>query len=78
MSVKARVAENGYFTYEIANTKRNAVMEHKGMLISDKEDAASHGLGLSNVREVVEKYNGTMDISYTEDRFTVTVLIEDA
>lgn len=78
MSVKARVAENGYFTYEISNTKRNAVTEQKGRLISDKEDAASHGLGLSNVREVVEKYNGTMDISYTEDRFTVTVLIGDA
>ncbi len=78
MSVKARVAENGYFTYEITNTKRNAVMEQKGRLISDKEDAASHGLGLSNVREVVEKYNGTMDISYTEDKFTVTVLIGDA
>ena len=78
MSVKARVAENGYFTYEITNTKQNAVTEHKGKLISDKEDAASHGLGLSNVREVVEKYNGTIDISYTENQFTVTVLIGDA
>lgn len=78
MSVKARVAENGYFTYEISNTKRNAVIEQKGRLKSDKEDAASHGFGLSNVREAVEKYNGTMDISYTEDKFTVTVLIGDA
>lgn len=78
MSVKARVAENGYFTYEVTNTKRNAVIEQKGRFKSDKEDPASHGLGLSNVREVVEKYNGTMDISYTEDKFTVTVLIGDA
>lgn len=78
MSVKARVAENGYFTYEISNSKKNAIIEQKGKLKSDKEDAASHGLGLSNVREVVEKYNGTMDISYTEDMFTVTVLIGDA
>lgn len=78
LSVKARVTDNGYFTYEIANAKQNAVTEHKGKLISDKEEAASHGFGLSNVREVVEKYNGTMDISYTEDQFTVTVLIGDS
>ena len=78
VSVKARVAENGYFTCEITNAKNNAVTEQKGRLISDKEDGTIHGLGLSNVREMVEKYHGTMDISYTEDRFTVTVLIGNA
>lgn len=78
MSVKARVTENGYFTYEITNTKRNAVVEKKGTLQSDKAEAAAHGLGLANVREMVEKYHGTLDISYTEDTFTVTVLIGDA
>lgn len=78
MSVKARVTENGYFTYEISNAKRNVVLEEKGRFRSDKEEAQAHGLGLSNVREMVEKYNGTLDISYTEDMFTVTVLIGDA
>ena len=78
ISVKARVTENGYFTYEITNAKRNAVLEQKGILKSDKEDPAAHGLGLSSVREVVEKYSGTLDLSYTEDTFTVTVLIGNA
>lgn len=78
ISVKARVTDTGYFTYEIANTKTNIITEQKGRLKSDKEDAAVHGLGLSNVREVVEKYSGTLDISYTDDTFTVTVLIANA
>ena len=78
LSVKARVTENGYFTCEITNTKQNAILEQKGRLLSDKPDRAAHGLGLSNVRDMVEKYNGTLDISYTEDRFTVTVLIANA
>ena len=78
ISVKARVTENGYFTYEITNSKRNAVLEQKGILQSDKEDTASHGLGLINVREMVEKYNGTLDVSYTDESFTVTVLIGNA
>lgn len=78
LSVRARVTESGYFTYEITNTKKNTVTEQKGIFKSDKEEASSHGFGLSNVREMVEKYNGTLDISYTEDTFTVTVLIENA
>ncbi len=78
ISAKARVTENGYFTYEIRNTKQNPVLEQKGHLQSDKENKVLHGLGLSNVREMVERYRGTLDISYTEDTFTVTVLIQDA
>lgn len=78
LSVKARVTDNGYFTYEITNTKKNVITEQKGILKSNKEDASAHGFGLSNVREMVEKYDGTLDISYTEDTFTVTVLIENA
>lgn len=78
ISLKARVTESGYFTFEISNARQNAILEQKGILKSDKEDAASHGLGLSNVREMVEKYSGTLDISYTEDTFTVTVLIRNA
>lgn len=78
ISVKARVTENGYFTYEITNAKENAVSEQKGHFQTDKADSSAHGLGLSNVREMVEKYNGTLDISYTETAFTVTVFISNA
>lgn len=78
ISVKARVTENGYFTYEISNAKNNEIIKQHGQFRSDKEDRVSHGLGLSNVQEMVEKYNGTLDISYTEDTFTVTVLIQNA
>lgn len=75
ISVKARVTENGYFSYEVKNNKVNPVRRQKGAFLSDKETADPHGLGLSNVREVVEKYEGTLDISYTEDTFCVTILI---
>ena len=78
MSVKARVTENGYFTYEITNTKQNTIIEQKGRFQSDKEESKAHGLGLSNGREMVEKHRGTLNISYTEDSFTVAVLIRYA
>ncbi len=78
ISAKARVTENGYFSYEITNQKVNPVVKQKGSLQTSKKDSFSHGLGLSNVREVVEKYSGALDISYTDDTFTVTVLIGNA
>lgn len=78
MSVKARVTENGYFTCEVTNAKKNRILlDEKGRIQSDKGDLTVHGFGLSNVREIVEKYDGTMDISYTEDIFTITILIEN-
>lgn len=75
ISVKARFTENGYFSYEIQNAKVNPITAVKGKFLSDKDTPGPHGLGLSNVREIVEKYGGTLDISYTDDSFCVTVLI---
>lgn len=77
LSVKARYTDNGYFSCEIVNTKSNVICEKKGQLLTDKEDKKAHGLGISSVREIVEKYGGTMDISYTDDEFRVTILISN-
>lgn len=75
ISVKARCTENGYFSYEITNAKSNPIKLQKGRYLTSKEDSVSHGLGLWNVQEIVEKYGGTIDISYTDQDFSVTILI---
>ena len=43
--------------------------------ISDKADPAFHGVGISSVKEIVERYGGTLDISFTDDEFKVVSLI---
>lgn len=78
IAVKARIAENGFFSYEVTNAKINPVCMRKGRYLSDKENHASHGLGISNVREAVERYEGMLDISYTDDTFSVVILIGNA
>ena len=75
ISLKARYAENGYFSYEIVNSKRNEIRKKKDAFLTDKEDARSHGLGIASVQDVVRRYEGTLDISYTEDEFRVVILV---
>lgn len=75
ISVKAGYTENGYFSYEITNSKCNEVKMRRERFITDKADPMSHGVGISSVKEIVEKYDGTIDISFTADEFKVVILI---
>lgn len=74
ISVKARCM-GGQFSYEIINSKENTVTERDGVLATDKEDSGSHGIGLRSVRAVVDKYGGEMEVSYTDETFSVTVYL---
>lgn len=46
-----------------------------GIFPTTKSDARHHGIGLRNVREKVEKYNGSLEIEVEGDLFTVTALL---
>ncbi len=74
ISVKARNV-NDTFCYEITNSKANEIIEKNGKITTDKIDNKSHGFGLSIIRELVENYSGTIDITYTSDKFCVLIVI---
>lgn len=46
-----------------------------GIFPSTKADALHHGIGLRNVREKVEKYNGSLEIEVKDHVFTITALL---
>ena len=46
-----------------------------GIFPTTKADARHHGIGLRNVREKVEKYNGSLEFEVKDDSFTVTALL---
>lgn len=75
ISVKARCTENEYFSCEVKNSKKNEIHVEKGRYKTGKEDDKEHGMGILNVQEVVKRYHGTMEISYTETEFCVVILI---
>lgn len=75
LELRCRYTENGYFSFELINSKINEITEKKGRFISDKEDQSAHGIGISSVKEIVDKYDGTLDISYDRQWFKVVILI---
>lgn len=46
-----------------------------GIFPTTKADARHHGIGLRNVREKVEKYNGSLEIDVEDNNFTTTALL---
>lgn len=75
LELKCRYTENGYFSFELFNSKINEINEKKRRFLSDKEDQSAHGIGISSVKEIVDKYDGTLDISYASQWFKVVILI---
>lgn len=75
LELKCRYTENGYFSLELINSKINEIVVQKNQYISDKEDKSAHGIGISSIRDIFEKYEGTLDISYDDTSFKVVILI---
>jgi len=75
LELKCRYTENGYFSLELINSKINEIVVQKNQYISDKEDKSAHGIGISSIRDIVEKHEGTLDISYDDTSFKVVILI---
>ena len=46
-----------------------------GIFPTTKADARHHGIGLGNVREKVEKYNGSLEFEVKDNLFTVTAML---
>ncbi|MEZ3437019.1 MAG: GHKL domain-containing protein [Lachnospiraceae bacterium] len=75
LNVKAR-CQNGFFSYKVVNAKVNEVVEENGNFITSKKDAGSHGIGLKNVKQIIAKYDGYIEITHDELSFTLVVMIQ--
>ncbi|MBI6873303.1 sensor histidine kinase [Clostridium aciditolerans] len=76
ITVKARI-NKGYFSYAITNRKDQDILTYKETIISSKSDKKHHGFGLQNLKDIVDKYKGNIDISYNDIEFSVVVIIRD-
>lgn len=61
---------------EVCNPFRHTLKKDRsGRFLSTKEDAANHGIGLGNVRKIVEKYDGSIRFNTDHQIFKVEVIL---
>lgn len=61
-------AERGYHTIRVKNKITTSVLEINPRLCSTKEEKELHGLGIPQIKEIADAYNGMYDF-YEEDGF---------
>ena len=59
----------------ISNPYVGDVVCKDGRIVSAKQDSRKHGYGLNNIEKAVNKYTGYMDIDYSDNIFTVDILM---
>ena len=74
ISVKIKHSR-GQFIVKISNTFNGIVIERANYLLTKKKDDINHGLGIKNIKKILEKYDGSMDIEYNAMIFTSILLM---
>ncbi len=59
------------------NPYSGTLSEKNGVLETTKKDSVNHGLGLTSVKQICKKYNGSVEINTENNTFTVTCLLND-
>lgn len=65
----------GFLRLRIENSYNGKTEQDHGRLLTTKADKGLHGIGLENVRKIVEKYDGKMEIYPGESRFCVMLIL---
>lgn len=67
--------KGGFVQFLIENSFDGTIHRQGDRLITSKPDKANHGLGVSSIRAIVEKYGGGMSVSAEDGSFVLNIMI---
>lgn len=67
---------DNFFMISVKNTIINSVLEDNPNLISKKNEKEVHGLGILSMKEVVQKYNGSIEFYESDNKFCCDMLLD--
>lgn len=74
---KASLTQQGFLAIRCENSYSGLLMKDaSGRIKTMKEDTSLHGFGLKQMEQIAKKYNSLLDISYTNDTFTVMTALK--
>lgn len=68
-------ADRGILLIRVANSYSGPIKKTGRKFDTTRQEGEKHGLGLDNVRRMVEELNGDIEIEYSEDAFRVEVML---
>lgn len=74
LSINIQTKQGILFIF-IENSYSGNIVEENHKIITSQKDIAIHGIGLENVRKVVEMSSGDMKVNYSSTRFDVEILL---
>lgn len=60
---------------KISNSFDGVVLKENNLLITRKQDKENHGLGIKNIENILNKYDGALEFDYTEEMFSTKILM---
>ncbi len=70
--------KQGYLSVQISNAVSEKVRIKNNEISTTKRNKEIHGFGLQSVKEIVEKYDGTISFEQKESVFTVIVMLKNS
>lgn len=67
--------DKGRLMIQADNSFNGVINEQNGKLLTTEADKENHGFGLQSIRKAIQKYDGTMDIDYSNNLFSITLLL---
>lgn len=67
--------DRGLLVIRMENTFDGTVVYAEDKIATREEDGVNHGIGLENVRQVIAKYDGTLEIKHKDNHFSVVSLM---
>lgn len=73
IGIESQIVDS-YIVVKIVNSFDGQVIE-TGQTIQSRKNEFSHGIGITSVRETINKYRGNLDIKYSKDEFEVDIIM---
>lgn len=74
INIKVTYVKN-FCVINIENSKVNKVLRVNGRIVSDKKNKFIKGIGIKNIKDVVRKYDGEVNINFDKNKFLLTIMI---
>lgn len=65
----------GVLVIGVKNNYKSKIVTNGGRIISRKQNAILHGIGLESVRKIAKIYNGIVDIDYSKNIFSISIIL---